>query len=148
MIFLKVEKNDVIKVEYTGKLADGTVFDSSEKQGQPLEFEVGAGNIIKGFDEAVQGMEKGEEKEIEVKKDDAYGDRKEDFVQKIPKDQMPQDVDVKPGMVLAVKAPTGQEFPATVTEVGDSEVTIDMNPPLAGKDLNFKLKVVDIQKKE
>ncbi len=147
MIFLKVEKNDVVKVEYTGKFDDGTVFDTSEKHGQPLEFEVGSGKVIKGFDEAILGMAKDEEKEIELDPSQAYGDRKEEYVQKVPKDQMPQGVDIKPGMVLAVKAPNGQEFPASVAEVEDETVTIDMNSPLAGKVLHFKLKVVDIKKK-
>ena len=144
---MKVEKNDVVKVEYTGKFDDGTVFDTSEKHGQPLEFEVGSGKVIKGFDEAILGMAKDEEKEIELDPSQAYGDRKEEYVQKVPKDQMPQGVDIKPGMVLAVKAPNGQEFPASVAEVEDETVTIDMNSPLAGKVLHFKLKVVDIKKK-
>lgn len=142
----KVQEKDKVKVEYEGSLNDGTVFDSSEKQGQPLEFEAGTGKVIKGVDQAVLGMEEGEEKEVNLKSEEAYGDRREELVQKVPKSQMPEGQEVNTGMVLAVKSPDGQEFPATVTDIDEENVTIDMNPPLAGKDLNFKLKVVGIEK--
>ncbi len=141
---MKVEKGKKIKIEYTGTLDDGTVFDSSEKHGKPLELEVGSGMVIPGFEKALMGMEKGEEKEVKIESGDAYGDPKPDLVKKIPKEQLPKDKEIKAGMMLAVGLPTGQQIPAKITEVDDKEVTIDLNHPLAGKNLNFKIKVVDI----
>ena len=141
---MTVKKGDKIKVEYTGTLEDGTVFDSSEKHGQPLEFEVGAGQLIKGFDEAVVGMKKGEEKDIKIQPAEAYGDPKPELVKKVPKEQLPANMELKPGMVLAIALPNGAKVPAAVKEVGDKDITIDLNHPLSGKVLNFKIKLVDI----
>jgi len=141
---MAVKKGDKIKVEYEGKLEDGTVFDSSEKQGQPLEFQVGGGQMIKGFDEAVVGMEEGEEKEITLKPEDAYGEPNEQLVQEVPKDQLPEG-DPQVGMMLGVTLPNGMQVPAKITKVGDETITIDLNHPLAGKTLNFKLKIVGIE---
>jgi len=140
---MAIKKGDKIKVEYTGTLEDGTVFDSSEKQGKPLEFEVGSGQLIKGFDEAVVGMDKGQEKTIKLESKDAYGDPRPDLVKKIPKDQLPKDQEAKAGMVLLVSVPNGQQIPAVIKEVSDKDVTIDLNHPLAGKTLNFKIKVLE-----
>ena len=140
---MPVKQGDKIKVDYTGTLEDGTVFDTSEGK-QPLEFTVGEGKIIKGFDNAVMGMEKGEEKEIKIETADAYGDPKPDMVKKIPRDKLPPEQEPKAGMMLAMKTPDGKQFPAKITEVSDKEITIDLNHPLAGKTLNFKIKVVDI----
>jgi FKBP-type peptidyl-prolyl cis-trans isomerase 2 len=141
---LKVKKGDTIKVEYTGTLEDGTVFDASDKHEKPLEFEVGAGMIIKGFDEAVIDMEKGEEKEITLQPSEAYGEPNPDLVKKVPKDKMPKDPELKPGMMIGMQLPNGQQIPAVVKEVDDEAVTIDLNPPLAGKVLKFKIKILDI----
>ncbi len=139
---MPVKNGDKVKVEYEGTFDDGTVFDSSEKCGAPLEFEVGAGQIIPGFENAVMGMEKGEEKEFKLEPTDAYGDRNPQLVQKIPKDQLPKEV--MPGMMLMIGLPNGVQIPVKVTDVTDEEVTIDLNHPLAGKALNFKIKIVDI----
>lgn len=139
---MPVEKGNKVKVHYTGTLEDGTVFDSSEGK-DPLEFEAGSGQVIKGFDEAVLGMEKDEEKEITLPPEQAYGPRREEMVRKIPKDQLPKDQEPKEGMQLLMHLPTGQQFPVTISKIEEKEVTIDMNPPLAGKTLNFKIKVVD-----
>lgn len=142
---MPVKKGDNIKVEYEGKLDDGTVFDSSAKhEGKPLEFEAGAGKVIKGFDEAVIGMEKDEEKEIKLAAAEAYGEPNDQLVKKIPKDQFPPNTEIKPGMVLGLKAPNGAQMPARVKEVSDSEVTLDLNHPLAGKNLTFKIKIIGI----
>lgn len=140
---MPIKKGDKVKVEYTGKLDDGTVFDSSEKQGKPLEFKAGEGLVIKGFDEALIGMEKGDEKKINLKPDEAYGEYKEELLKKVPKEQLPKEQDPKEGMVLMVGLPNGSQFPAKITSVGDSDVTLDLNHPLSGKNLNFDLKVVD-----
>lgn len=141
---MAVKKGDKVKVEYTGTLEDGTVFDSSEKHGQPLEFEVGGGQVIKGFDEAVVGMEKGQEKEVTIKPEDAYGEPNKELVKKVPRDQLPQDQKPKEGMMLAVTLPNGQQIPAKIVAVEDKEVTLDLNHPLSGKVLKFKLKLVDV----
>jgi FKBP-type peptidyl-prolyl cis-trans isomerase 2 len=141
---MAVKKGDKIKVEYTGKFDDGTVFDSSEKQGKPLEFEVGAGMIIKGFDDAVVGMEKDQEKDVKLEPKEAYGNHNPELIKKIPKDQLQSDQEPKPGMMLAVGLPTGQQIPAKILEVDDKELTLDLNHPLVDKTLNFKIKVVGI----
>ncbi len=141
---MAVKKGDKIKVEYTGKFDDGTVFDSSEKQGKPLEFEVGAGMIIKGFDEAVVGMEKDQEKDVKLEPKEAYGNHNPELIKKIPKDQLQSDQEPKPGMMLAVGLPTGQQIPAKILEVDDKELKLDLNHPLVDKTLNFKIKVVGI----
>ena len=141
---MTVKKGDKVKVEYEGKLEDGTVFDSSEKHGKPLEFEVGANQMIKGFDEAMVGMKKDEEKEIDLKPEEAYGTVNPDMVKKIPREQFPKEHEPKAGMVLLLGTPEGGQFPVKVVGVTDKEVELDLNHPLAGKKLHFKVKVVGI----
>lgn len=140
---MPVKKGDKIKVHYTGTLEDGTVFDSSEGK-DPLEFEAGAAKVIKGFDNAVIGMEKDEEKEVTIPPEEAYGDVNPKLVQKIPRDKIPPGKEPQAGMFLALNTPDGKQIPAKITEVTDKEVTIDINPPLAGKTLKFKIKIVGI----
>ncbi len=142
---MPIKKGNKVKVDYTGKLKDGTVFDSSQhgSHSHPLEFEVGAGQVIEGFDEAVMGMEKGEEKEVTIAPEQAYGEKDPSLQREVPKNKMPKGIDVKPGMILGMNLPDGQQMQATVSAVTDSTVTIDMNHPLAGKTLIFLLKVVD-----
>jgi peptidylprolyl isomerase len=142
---MAVKKGDKVKIEYTGTLEDGTVFDASEKHGQPLEFEVGSGMVIKGFDDAVTGMEKDEEKEITLKPEEAYGERKDELLKKVPRDQLPKEQEPQVGMMLGMQLPNGQQVPVMITEVTEKEVTLDLNHPLAGKTLTFKLKVVDVE---
>ena len=141
-IKMTIKKGDKVKVEYTGTLEDGTVFDSSEKHGQPLEFEAGAGMVIKGFDQAVIGMKKGEEKEVTIKPEDAYGPVNPQMVQKIPKEKLPEGQKYEAGMMLMMQLQTGQQLPVKIVEVGKTEVTLDLNHPLAGKTLKFKIKIV------
>ncbi len=140
---MPVKKGDKVKVDYTGKLEDGTVFDTSEGKA-PLEFEVGSGRIIKGFDDALIGMEKGQEKDIKISSADAYGSPNPQLVQKIPKEKLPAGQEPKKGMVLSLATPDGKRMPARIKEVSDKDITIDLNHPLAGKDLNFRIKLVDI----
>ena len=140
---MTVKKGDKIKVDYTGTFDDGTVFDSSEGKA-PLEFEAGSGMVIKGFDDAVIGMKKGEEKEVKIASKDAYGDPNPELVKKIPRDKLPPEQEPKPGMMLGMATPDGKQIPAKITAVDDKEITIDLNHPLAGKDLNFKLKIAEI----
>ncbi|MFC1800945.1 peptidylprolyl isomerase [Nanoarchaeota archaeon] len=145
MMIMPIKKGDKIKVEYTGTFDDGTVFDSTEKHNnQPLEFEAGAGNVIKGFDEAVIGMEKGEEKEVKIPADQAYGQPNPDLLKKVPRDKLPKDQEPKEGMMLVLGSPDGKQIPARIAKVEETEVTIDLNHPLAGKNLNFKIKIVEI----
>jgi FKBP-type peptidyl-prolyl cis-trans isomerase 2 len=139
-----MKKGDKVKVEYTGTLEDGTVFDSSEKHGAPLEFEIGANQIIPGFEKAIIEMKKGEEKEITIKPEDGYGEPKPDLIKKIPREQLPKEPEPKVGMILALGTPDGKQFPAKIAEVGEKEVSIDLNHPLAGQTLKFKIKIVDI----
>lgn len=140
---MPVKKGDKVKIEYTGTLEDGTVFDSS-KDREPLEFEVGSEKIIKGFDDAVMGMEKGEEKEITLKPEEAYGEPKDELIKKFPRDQVPTEQELKPGMMLALATPDGRQFPAKIVDLDDKELTLDLNHPLAGKTLKFNIKVVEI----
>ena len=141
---MKVEKGNKIKVEYEGKFEDGNVFDSSESHGHPLEFEVGAGMVVPGFDNAVIGMMLDEEKEIRIEPKDAYGEVNPEAFRKVSKEQLPTEAEIKPGMMLGVQLPNGQQMPVKVSEVDDKELTLDLNHPLAGKVLLFKIKVVEI----
>ena len=138
-----VKSGDKIQVEYTGKLNDGTIFDKSE-QGNPLEFIVNSGQIIPGFDNAVEGMKLNEEKTITIKSEDAYGSKREDLVGEFPKDSLPPDLEIKKGGMLALKMPTGETIHAAITDVTENTVVIDANHPLSGKDLIFDIKVVGI----
>jgi FKBP-type peptidyl-prolyl cis-trans isomerase 2 len=140
---MAVKKGDKIKVDYTGTFDDGNVFDSSEGK-QPLEFEAGSGIVIKGFDDAVIGMEKDEEKEVKISSKEAYGDINPQLVKKIPRDKLPPEQEPKPGMMLGMSTPDGNQIPAKIIAVDDKEITIDLNHPLAGKNLNFKIKVIEI----
>lgn len=138
-----VKKGSKVKVEYTGTLDDGTVFDTSKVR-EPLQFEIGAKQVIPGFEIGIMGMKEGEENEIKIPAKDAYGERDEKLVQQIPKDKINVGQEIKAGMVLGIQAPTGQKVPVKVVKVDDQNVYLDMNHPLAGKNLNFKVKVVSI----
>jgi FKBP-type peptidyl-prolyl cis-trans isomerase 2 len=139
---MAIKQGNKVKVEYTGSFDDGTVFDSSEGR-EPLEFEAGSGQLIKGFDQAVIGMEKGQEKTIKIKSSEAYGDVNPELIQKIPRDKIPREYDLKVGMILGLGSPDGHQMQARVAEVTSEHITLDLNHPLAGKTLNFKIKVVD-----
>lgn len=139
-----VEAGSTVKVEYTGSFENGTIFDSSEMQGQPLEFQAGAGQMIKGFDQAVIGMKVGEEKTITLIPEDAYGSYNPDLVATMPREELPDERPIKPGMSIIIGMQNGQQVPALITEVNKNNFTIDLNHPLAGKILVFKIKVVDI----
>jgi peptidylprolyl isomerase len=139
----KAKEGDTVKVHYLGHLEDGTAFDSS-RGGQPLEFTIGKGDIIAGFDKGVIGMVVGEKKTITIPADQAYGPRQEGMVMPVAKSQFPTDVELKPGLQLYTQSPGGRPMPITVVEVGDSTVTIDANHPLAGKTLIFDLELMEI----
>src|SRR3989338_1686174 len=141
---MSVKKGDKVQIDYEGKLEDGTIFDASSRHGQPLEFEIGSGQVIKGFDQGVMGMKKGEEKIITIPPSDGYGAHNPELLKKIPREQLPKDKEPQPGMVLALGTPDGKRFPATITKVDAKEITVDLNHPLAGKTLKFKVKVVGV----
>jgi len=143
---MKVKKGDKVKVEYEGRLESGEIFDSSKHgdHSHPLEFETGAGKVIKGFDEAVIGMEKGKEKEITIDPENAYGQPNPKLIQKVLRNKLPKEPEPKEGMMLVLATGDGRQVPARITKVNNKEVTIDLNHPLAGKKLSFKIKVIGI----
>jgi peptidylprolyl isomerase len=136
------KKGDKVGVEYTGTLDDGKVFDSSVGRG-PLAFTLGSGEVIKGFDVAVTGMTVGEEKTVKIPHDNAYGDVNPSLVHDFPRDRFPEGTKVG-AMLWMQQKEGGQGMPARVSAMTDSTVTLDLNHPLAGKDLNFKLKLVSV----
>jgi FKBP-type peptidyl-prolyl cis-trans isomerase SlpA len=137
------EKNQV-KVHYKGTLKNGEVFDSSEGR-EPLEFTIGEGQVIPGFDQGVKGMQVGEEKTINIAADDAYGQVREELIQDVDKSALPEDIKPEVGLKLVSKTQDGKEIPLIVTEVKDKAITVDANHPLAGEDLTFSVKLVDVQ---
>lgn len=139
----EVKRGDNVKVHYTGTLADDSVFDSSEGH-DPLDVTVGSGQVIEGFDEALLGMTIGEKKTVMIPVEKAYGERKEEMVITAPLEQVPPDLNPELGMWLEVGSPDGQILRVRVTELTDTHITLDGNPPLAGKDLTFALELVDI----
>ena len=140
---MTVKKNDKIKVHYVGTLDNGTIFDTSSNE-EPLEFVVGSGQIIPGFEEAVLGMDINEEKKVTIKAENAYGQRNEKLVGDFPRSSLPKDFAPKNGMVITLNDPEGRAIPATIIGVAEQNITIDLNHPLSGKDLNFSIKVLSI----
>ena len=139
----EAKKGDKVKVHYHGKLTNGETFDSSAGR-EPLEFEIGSGSVIKGFDEGVSGMKVGEKRTINIPVDEAYGQRSEDMLIEFPKDRFPKDMEIKEGMQLMMSNGTGQNIPVIVVEVKDDAVILDANHPLAGEDLIFDIELVEI----
>lgn len=139
----EAKKGDKVKVHYTGKLVDGAVFDSSVER-EPLEFELGAGMMIAGFDKAVHGMKVGDKITTNIVADEAYGQKNDEMVIDVPKAQLPEDLKPEVGQQLAMQQPNGQSIPVVVTKVEDETVQIDANHPLAGKDLVFDIELVEI----
>jgi len=139
----EVKHGDKIKVHYHGKLNNGDTFDSSEGR-EPLEFTVGEGQVIKGFDEGVKGMKVGDKKTIEIPVGDAYGEKNKEMLIEFPMSQFPPDMKPEQGMQLMMNNGAGQSFPVVVAEVKDDSVILDANHPLAGQDLTFDLELVEI----
>lgn len=139
----QAKSGDTVKIHYTGTLDDGTQFDSSKGR-DPLEFEVGSGQVIPGFDKAVEGMAVGDEKTVNIPSDDAYGPHHAQMVQEVPKSALPQGLEPEVGMGLQAQGQDGQPVNLMVTEVGDDSITVDANHPLAGKNLNFDIELVEI----
>jgi len=140
----KAKQGDTVKVHYTGKLEDGTVFDSTEDR-DPIKFTVGQGQVIPGFEQAVIGMNQGETKKETVPADQAYGPYKKDMLIEVDKNKLPQNLNPEVGQELQVRQQNGQQIPVMVKEVSDSSVTLDANHPLAGRDLTFDIQLVEIE---
>jgi len=140
----KVKEGDKVKVHYTGTLDDGTVFDSSRER-EPIEFTLGEGQLIPGFEKAVIGMEKGESTKVDIPTEEAYGERRDDLEIEVAKTELPDEIEPEIGVQLQVKQnDSGRAIPVRITQVSDEKVTLDANHPLAGKDLTFEIELVEI----
>jgi peptidylprolyl isomerase len=139
----QAKTNDLVRVHYTGSLKDGTVFDSSLDK-QPLEFKIGHGVIIPGFENGIIGMNEGDTKVISIPPEDAYGLHRADLVGIIEKVRVPNNIKPEVGMVLKVRSPEGEMIKVTVTDINETGVTLDMNHPLAGKELIFEIKLIEV----
>jgi peptidylprolyl isomerase len=145
---MKISENgDTVKVHYTGKLKEGDVFDSSEGR-EPLEFQLGSGMVIEGFNDGLVGMKEGEKKSIEIPVENAYGPKNQDYIVEIPKEKLDNSQEFQIGMQVSFsnEQQGGQPIPVEVVEVTEETVTFDANPPLAGKDLVFEVEMVGILK--
>ncbi|NIR33214.1 MAG: peptidylprolyl isomerase [Desulfuromonadales bacterium] len=138
----QAKEGDSVKVNYTGKLDDGTVFDSSEGK-DPLEFTIGSGQVIPGFENAVDGMEVGDSKTVTLSSEDAYGPRRDEMVLQVERERLPDEIDPQVGQQLQVGSSEDQTMIVQITEVTDDSVTLDANHPLAGKDLTFEIELVE-----
>jgi len=139
----QAKSGDKVKVHYTGKLDDGTVFDSSQER-DPLEFTIGEGQIIPGFEQAVVGMNPGDNKTANIPVDKAYGPRRDEMVMDVDKGQFPENITPEIGQKLQMTRSDGQVIMVTITGVSEANVTLDANHPLAGKDLTFDIQLVEI----
>lgn len=140
----QAKTGDSVKIHYTGKLENGTEFDSSSGR-DPLEFKLGEGTIIPGLEQAIVGMDAGESKSVSIAPEQAYGERHEQLVQEVPKSALPEEIEPSVGMQLQSKTPDGQMMPLTVTAVTEEAITVDGNHPLAGQKLEFDIELVEIK---
>lgn len=134
---------DTVQVHYTGKLDDGSVFDSSAGR-DPLEFTVGTGQVIPGFEQAVEGMAVGQTKTVTIPSAEAYGERVAEAVLQVPREQLPPDLEPEVGQQLVMQSRDGRQIPIVVVEVTEDSITIDANHPLAGRDLTFEIELVSV----
>ncbi|MCD6245823.1 FKBP-type peptidyl-prolyl cis-trans isomerase [candidate division WOR-3 bacterium] len=139
----KAKTGDKVQVNYTGKFDDGMIFDSSKGR-EPLEFTIGEHQVIPGFEDAIVGMQEGENKTIHINADDAYGKHHKELVIEVEKIRIPKDINVKLGQQLQINSENGEVINVIVTGINDTTVTLDANHPLAGKDLNFDIELVKI----
>ena len=137
------KSGDTVRIHYTGTLDDGTEFDSSAGR-EPLEFTLGSGQVIAGFDDAVSGMTVGDKKSVRMEADQAYGERREELVQEVPRSALPDEIKPQEGMALQSQSPEGHIMNLVVTNVADESITVDANHPLAGQALSFDIELVEI----
>lgn len=140
---MQAKKGDAVQVHYTGKLEDGSVFDSSANR-EPLGFTLGDGNMIKGFDTAVDGMTLGDKVTVTISAAEAYGERRDDMIIEVPIEQVPADIKPEIGMQLTLQGGNGQPMPVVVTDLDEKKITLDANHQLAGKDLIFDIELVKV----
>jgi len=138
------KKGDTVRVHYTGTLDDGQQFDSSKNR-EPLEFTLGAGMVVPGFDAGVDGMKVGETKKIHIEAKDAYGEKRDDMMMEVEKTQLPDSIKPEVGMKLQAPMKNGQIAILTIIEVGEEKIKLDANHELAGKNLNFEIELVEIK---
>lgn len=142
----EAQEGDTVTVEYTGRVQEtGEVFDSTDDQGEPLNFTIGDEDVLPGFGDAVIGMEEGDEVTEEIEAAEAFGPHQEDMVAEVEKDKFPEDVELEEGAVLQIPQPEGEHVPVVITEEKEDTVVIDGNHELAGQDLEFDIKLVDIE---
>ena len=139
----QAQNGDTVKVHYTGKLDDGTIFDTSAER-EPLQFTIGEGQLISDFEQAVVGMNPGDSKTVQIPADNAYGPHLEDRIMVIDRNEFPKDLEPKVDQMLQVNQPDGNSFVVKVTDVSESKVTLDGNHPLAGQDLTFDIQLTEI----
>ncbi|WKN32054.1 peptidylprolyl isomerase [Porifericola rhodea] len=139
------KSGNTVKVHYTGKLKDGTVFDSSLERNEPLEFTLGQGNMIAGFEKAVDGMKVGDTTVADIPVAEAYGEVREDMILEVPKKDVPENITPEVGQRLAVQQKDGQSIPVTISKVSEESITLDANHPLAGKDLVFEIELIEVK---
>ena len=137
------KSGDTVRIHYTGTLGDGTQFDTSAGR-DPLEFALGGGQVIPGFDAAVTGMSTGDQKTVTIEPDDAYGQRHEQLVQQVPRNTLPDNIDPAVGMQLQSQSPDGQIMNLVIVEVEEESITLDANHPLSGHALTFDIELVEI----
>ena len=140
----KAKQGDTVAVHYTGKLDDGQVFDSSQGR-DPLEFQVGSGQVIPGFDRAVDGLAIGESREVRLEPEEGYGDPREDLIVAVERDQFPAEAEPAVGQQVQVQVAPDENRVATIREISDEGITLDLNHPLAGQPLNFDVELVEIR---
>jgi len=140
---VKVAKDMFVSVEYTGTLGNGDIFDTSQGR-QPLEIQMGAGQLIKGFEQALEGMALNEKKAFTLEPEDAYGQIDESLTQAFPRAEVPPEMNPEVGQTVGLHDGNGQQIPATIVAVDDEKVTVDLNHPMAGKALTFAIEVVGI----
>lgn len=141
---VEAKHGDTVEVHYTGTLEDGTVFDSSLER-EPLEFTLGEGKMIPGFEEAVRGMQVGQSKTVTITADKAYGPHRDDRILLIKREQLPEDLNPEVGQRLQMRQTEGPTIPVIVTEVFETAIVVDANHPLAGKDLTFEIELLEIK---
>jgi len=140
----QVKSGDTVKVHYSGRLNDGATFDSSDGR-EPLEFKVGSGQVIKGFDDGVTGMSVGDKRTLQIPVNDAYGPKDDNMVVEFPKENFPSDLNPEVGMQLNMTNGSGQVIPVVIVEIEEDTVILDANHPLAGQDLTFDIELIGIE---
>ncbi|MEX0773730.1 MAG: peptidylprolyl isomerase [Balneolales bacterium] len=138
----QIKDGDKVKVHYTGKLADGSEFDSSANK-EPMEFKIGEGKLIPGFEQAVVGMNVGDKNTVTIPSNEAYGERRDDMNVSVEKEKLPEDLTPELGQQLQIQQEDGKAIPVVIADISDTHVTLDANHPLAGEDLTFEIEVVE-----